>query len=107
MEGSFMPIIVQNLRMENCDIAVDVGDTANQGTNGTLEIYVSGNKTCSKTVSLFNKLTTVLCPAERDGNNHNVEAILTTSDETDKDTAVLRFCSEKSTNGESTKNEVA
>ncbi len=87
-----MPIFVENLRMRDCNIAVDVGDAANEGKTGTLKIYVSGTLQHTSEVVLSFPGHTESFEADKDDQNHNVKAKLTAPLEIDNDTKILKFC---------------
>lgn len=91
-----MPIILRNLRIENCEICVDVGDHANQGITGTLKFEISGHLTKEKQVELwYPPRTENIPPTPKTGNVHTVTAILTANGESKHETKplLLQFCS--------------
>jgi hypothetical protein len=88
-----MPIILRNLRIENCEICVDIGDHANQGIAGILKFEISGESAKEKKVKLFfPPRTECITPTQRDGKIHTVTAILTAGGEVEQETKALLFC---------------
>lgn len=89
-----MPIILRNLRIENCEICVDVGDYANQGVEGTLRFEISGQPPKERKVNLFYPPRTEgIPPTPRTGKIHTVKATLTAGSESKDEAKPLQFCS--------------
>lgn len=88
-----MPIILRNLRIENCEICADVGDHANQGIEGILRFEITGVSNKEKTVNLFYPpRPESIPPTPKDGKVHSVTAILTVGNKEKKETNPLLFC---------------
>lgn len=89
-----MPIIISNLRLDQCKVKVDIGDTANQGDSATLKLYVGESIQEERSVELYYPPNTETFEVPRDGLNYHVKAVLTSSDESKDTDRLLSFCTE-------------
>ena len=85
-----MPVTVSNLRMESCNIAVDVEGSPDR--SGTLEISISDNLLEARQVQLTLRTHTEFFTVERNGKTLNVEAKLKSDSDTSTKQQMLKFC---------------
>jgi len=88
-----MAIYIDNLRIEGCNVCVDVGEDSNVGTDGILTFYLSGNEFEKKDVKLYFPLQTEYASATpRTGDISKIKAILRAKGLTSQVTQLLQLC---------------
>jgi len=88
-----MAIYIDNLRVEDCKICVDVGEDSNAGADGTLSIYVSGTLATKKDVKLYFPLRKECVEdTPKTGNICKVKAILRGKGSTRQMTQLIKLC---------------
>ena len=88
-------LILENLRYEVCELWVDVGDTADEGVEGTLTFEIADLPSKSKTVKLFFPARKEgIPPTPKTGKTHMVIAKLTVGAKTKSvGPLIFKFCS--------------